>query len=101
MVDEEDCAVKLFIEGETTMSLDTLQSSLMAKVTEVSLEDGQKSASFSLLTQFDNMSDGHGHSSLTEHVINIGDAKPNNILPYHMPLLMSHLNFWQEVSSSQ
>ncbi len=38
MVDEDDdCAVEPLIEGGAIMSLDTLQSTLMAKVAEASL----------------------------------------------------------------
>lgn len=41
MVDEEeDCAVEPYIERGAIMSLDTLQSTLMAKVAESSLEEG-------------------------------------------------------------
>lgn len=55
----------------------------MSKVSEASLEDGQRAAMFNLLSQFDNMFDDHlGRTSLTEHVIDRGDAKPINLPPY-------------------
>lgn len=55
----------------------------MSKVSEASLEDGQRAAMFNLLSQFDNMFDDHlGRTSLTEHVIDRGDAKRINLPPY-------------------
>ncbi len=81
--EDEDCTAESFIAVETIMSLDALQASLMSKVDEVSLEEGQKAAMLSLLTQFDNMFDGHlGRTLMTEHTIGTGDAKPVNLPPY-------------------
>lgn len=81
--EEEERAVEPPIGKENIMSLDTLQSSLMEKLSEADLEVNQKEAMFSLLKQFDNMLDGHlGCTSLAEHVIDTGDAKPINLPPY-------------------
>ena len=81
--EDEDCTDESFTAGGAIMSLDTLQTSLMSKVAEASLEDGQKAAMLNLLTQFDNMFDGHlGHTAMTEHKIDTGDAKPINLPPY-------------------
>ncbi|CAL8395133.1 unnamed protein product [Boreogadus saida] len=55
---DDDCSLETPIEGGTVMSVDTLQSTLMAKVAEASLEEEQRADMFSLLTQFDNMCDG-------------------------------------------
>jgi len=65
VVDVLDCTVEPF-EGENIMSLDT-HSDLLAKVAEASIGEGQKSVMVSLITQYDNMFDGHlGRTSLTE-----------------------------------
>ncbi len=81
--EDEDCTAEPFIAVETIMSLDALQASLMSKVDEASLEEGQKAAMLSLLTQFDNMFDRHlGRTLVTEHTIDTGDAKPVNLPPY-------------------
>lgn len=84
VVDEdEDCADESFTAGGAIMSLDTLQTSLMSKVAEAGLEDGQKAAMLDLLTQFSDMFDGHlGCTSMAEHHINTGDAKPKLLPPY-------------------
>ena len=68
---EDGCALETSIEGGAVMSLDTLQSTLMAKVAEASLEEAsQRADMFGLLAQSDNMCDGHlGRTSLTEHTI--------------------------------
>jgi hypothetical protein len=80
---DDDCSLETPIEGGTVMSLDTLQSTLMAKVAEASLEEEQGVDIFRLLTQFYDLCDGHiGRTSLTEHTIDTGDAKPLNLPPY-------------------
>lgn len=81
--EDEDCTDESFIAGGAIMSLDALQTSLMSKVADASLEDGQKAAMLSLLSQFDDMFDGHlGRTSMAEHHIVTGDAKPINLPPY-------------------
>lgn len=84
MVDvDEDCAFERPVERGTIMSIDSLQSAIMAKVAEANLEEEQRTAMSTLLTQFDSMFDGHlGHTSLTVHTIDTGDAKPINLPPY-------------------
>lgn len=85
--EDEDDAAEPFIDRGTIMSLDTVQSSLMSKVDEANLENGQKAAMFDLLCQFDNMFDGQlGRTSLTEHVIDTGEAKPINLPPCRISL---------------
>lgn len=82
-VEDEDCIDESFTAGGAIMSLDALQTSLESKVAEASLKDGQKAAMINLLTQFGDMFDGHlGRTSMAEHQIDTGDAKPINLPPY-------------------
>ena len=54
MVDvDEDCAFERPVERGTIMSIDSLQSTIMAKVAEANLEEEQRTAMSTLLTQFD------------------------------------------------
>ncbi|KAL0151699.1 hypothetical protein M9458_052998 [Cirrhinus mrigala] len=58
-------------------------SALDEKVEMASLEGEQKGKLLDFLKDFWSLFDGHlGHTSLAEHIINTGDAKPVHLLPY-------------------
>lgn len=84
LLDEEDIAQEDYSHAnETIMSMDSLNSDLTAKVSEASLSETNKDALLSLLNKFGPMFDGHlGQTTLTEHVIETGNAKPVNLPPY-------------------
>ncbi|KAJ8347266.1 hypothetical protein SKAU_G00286670 [Synaphobranchus kaupii] len=58
-------------------------NALQEKVEEACLERAETVKLLDLLQEFDELLDGRlGCTSLTKHVINSGDAKPINLLPY-------------------
>uniref|UniRef100_A0A3P9D155 Gypsy retrotransposon integrase-like protein 1 n=1 Tax=Maylandia zebra TaxID=106582 RepID=A0A3P9D155_9CICH len=60
-----------------------VEPSLETKALEANLTDSQRELLVVLLEQFSCMFDGHlGRTSLTEHVIDTGDARPINLPPY-------------------
>lgn len=70
-------------EAESLMFLDVCPSILEEKVDLACLQGGQKEQLLSLLKDFWSLFDGHlGHTSMAEHVINTGDAKPVHLPPY-------------------
>ncbi len=70
-------------EIESLMFLNVSQSALDEKVELACLEREQKGKLLDLLKDFFSLFDGHlGHTSLAEHVISTGDAKPVHRPPY-------------------
>ncbi len=65
------------------MFLNVSQSALDEKVEMGLSREGKKGKLLDLLKDFFSLFDGHlGHTSLAEHVINTGDAKPVHLPPY-------------------
>lgn len=71
------------LEGRSMMFLDVPSSALNDKVEEAGLVREEKTELLRLLESYNSLFDGHlGRTSLAEHVIVTGDAKPVNLPPY-------------------
>uniref|UniRef100_A0A3B5QSD1 ribonuclease H n=1 Tax=Xiphophorus maculatus TaxID=8083 RepID=A0A3B5QSD1_XIPMA len=76
-----------FVEADLecgTMTLqNTPQVSLKEKVEDANLNSAEKGGLLKLLDNYSDLFDGHlGRTSLAEHIIVTGDAKPVNLPPY-------------------
>ena len=80
---DDDCLDATGLSGGTIMFLDAPPTSLYDKVEESCLLGSEKRELRSLLESFSDLFDGHlGHTSLAEHAIVTGDARPINLPPY-------------------